>query len=180
MYFIILGIIIFILIFIMIELLLKNKFQFNIIRINEAENNIDILLLKKFHLLEKAIKIIEDSNSKYLEEGLSDKLIKLKNKNGDNFEMNKELDIIKANYKDLLELDSKLDSIEEITNINFEMIDIENELKAAKKYYNKYIVPYNKLVKMIPSNIIAKIYHYEIKQEYYDEKIVDLEILKEK
>lgn len=180
MYFIILGIVILILLFILIELLLKNRFQDNIIRINEAENNIDILLLKKLHLLDKAIKKIEDSDEKYINEGLSDKLIKLKNKNCDNFEMNKELDIIKANYKELLELDSKLETIEEIVNINFEMIDIENELKAAKKYYNKYIVPYNRLAKRFPSNIIAKLCHYDTKKEYFDEKIVDLEILKEK
>ena len=62
MYFIIFGIVIFILIFIIIEVVFYNKFQMARIRISEAENNIDILLQKKFQLLERAIKIIEEKS----------------------------------------------------------------------------------------------------------------------
>ena len=68
MYFVILGIIILVLIFLMVEVSFYNKFQMVRIRISEAENNIDILLQKKFQLLERAIKIIEDFDSKYQEE----------------------------------------------------------------------------------------------------------------
>ena len=180
MYFVILGIIILVLIFLMIEVSFYNKFQMVRIRISEAENNIDILLQKKFQLLERAIKIIEDFDSKYQEEEISTKLVKIKNKKVNNFELNKELEKMIAEYKSLLDLDSKVSEISSIININFELVEIDNELNAAKKYYNEHIVSYNKLIRSIPSNIVAKIYHYTVKDFYSDEKIEIFEILKEK
>lgn len=180
MYFVILGIIILLLIFIIIEVAFYNKFQMTRIRISEAENNIDILLQKKFQLLDRAIKIIEDTDTKYQEEGLYTKLVKIKNKKINNFELNKELEKIVAEYKSLLDLDSKLSEINSIVSINFEFIEVDNELNAAKKYYNEHIVSYNKLIRSVPSNIVAKLYHYHTKDFYSDEKIEIFEILKEK
>lgn len=180
MYFVILGIIVLFLMFLIIEVAFYNKFQMAIIRISEAENNIDILLEKKFQLLERSIKIIEDVDSKYQEDGISTRLIKIKNKKINNFELNKELEKIMAEYRSLLDLDSKISEIDSIININFELVEIDNELNAAKKYYNEHIVSYNRLIRSIPSNIVAKLYHYTIKDFYSDEKIEILEILKEK
>lgn len=180
MYFLILGLIILILLFFIIEVSFYNKFQMVRIRISEAENNIDILLQKKFQLLERAMKIIGDFDSKYQEDEISTKLVKIKNKKVNNFELNKELEKMIAEYKSLLDLDSKASEINSIININFELIEIDNELNAAKKYYNEHIVTYNKLIRSIPSNIVAKLYHYTVKDFYSDEKIEIFEILKEK
>lgn len=180
MLFIILGIIILVSIILIIEVSFYNKFQMTIIRISEAENNIDILLQKKFQLLERSIKIIEETDSKYQEDGLSTKLVKIKNKKINNFELNKELEKIVAEYRSLLDLESKLGEISGIININFELIEVDNELNAAKKYYNEHIVSYNNLIRCFPSNIVAKLYRYRTKDFYKDEKIEILEILKEK
>lgn len=180
MYFIGFGIIIFILVFIMVEVVFYNKFQMARIRISEAENNIDILLQKKFQLLERSIKIIEETNSRYQEDAISTKLLKIKNKKMNNFELNKELEKIISEYRSLLDLDFKMSSVQAIININFELIEIDNELIAAKKYYNEHIVYYNKLIRSIPSNIVAKLYHYSTKDFYSDEKFEIFEILKEK
>ena len=65
MVYIIGGTISIILIFILIEVIYYNRFQLIRIRISEAENNIEILLQKKFQLLERTIKIFVDYNSKY-------------------------------------------------------------------------------------------------------------------
>ena len=180
MYFVILGIIILVLVFIIIEVSFYNKFQMTRIRISEDENNIDILLQKKFQLLERSIKIIEDTDSKYQEDALSTKLVKIKNKKINNFELNKDLEKIVAEYRSLLDLDSKMSEVSSIININFELIEVDNELNAAKKYYNEHIVSYNKLIRSVPSNIVAKLYHYSTKDFYSDEKIEIFEILKEK
>ena len=180
MYFVVLGIIIFILIFIIIEVSFYNKFQMIRIRISEAENNIDILLQKKFQLLERTIKIIEEENSKYQDEGLLTDLVKIKNKKINNFMLNKELESIVAEYRSLLDLDSKLSEINSIRNINFELVEVDNELNAAKKYYNEHIIHYNKLIRCFPSNIVAKLYSYTTKDFYSDEKIEIFEILKQK
>ena len=180
MYYVVFGIVILILVFLIIEVNFYNQFQMARIRISEAENNIDNLLQKKFQLLERVVKIIEDADARYQEEDLSTKLVKLKNKKINNFELNNELEKILAQYRGLLDLDSKISEINGIVNLNFEIIDVDNELMAAKKYYNEHIVSYNKLVRSIPSNIVAKIYHYHNKDFYSDEKVEIFEILKKK
>ncbi len=180
MYYIIVGVLILILILFLIEVIYYNKFQMARIRISEAENNIDILLQKKLTLLERTAKIIEEFDPKYQEDQIFSGLLKIKNKNLNNFELNKELEKEMAEYKGLLDLESRLKEIENLNTINFDLTDIENDLVAAKKYYNDTIISYNKLVKCFPSNLVALIFHYSRKEFYADEKVEIFEILKEK
>ncbi len=180
MVYIIGGTISIILIFILIEVIYYNRFQLIRIRISEAENNIEILLQKKFQLLERTIKIFVDYNSKYDKDGYLDNLIKIKNKKINNFELNKELEKAIAEYKGLMDLDSGLREIESLRKINFELIEIDNDLNAAKKFYNDNIISYNKLIRCFPSNIVSKVYNYQMKDFYSDEKVEIFEILKEK
>lgn len=178
MYYIILAVVILVLLFLIVEVAFYNKFQIARIRISEAENNIDILLQKKLALLERTIKIIEEANDCYKEEQVLVNVIKIKNKKLNNFELNKELDKALAEYKGLLDLDSNLGEIESILNINYDLTDIDNDLMAAKKYYNDTIVSYNKLVRCFPSNIVGNIFKYKNKDFYSDEKQEVFEILK--
>ena len=53
--------------------------------------------------------------------------------------------------------------------INSSLNESETEIIALRKYYNDTITEYNKLVKKIPSNIVAKISKYKQKP-YYDGK----------
>ena len=85
-----------------------------------------------------------------------------------------------AEYKGLIDLDPKLNEIESLNHISFELIEIENDLNAAKNYYNDTIVAYNKLVKCLPSNFVAILFHYKRKDFYIDEKVEVFEILKKK
>lgn len=180
MYYAIFAIVVFCLLFLIIETNFYNKFQISRIRISEAENNIDILLQKKLILLERTIKIIEETDEKYKEEQVLLDIIKIKNKKLNNFELNKELDKALIEYRGLLDLDSRLSEIESIGQINYDLTNIENDLIAAKKYYNDTIVSYNKLVRCCPSNLVGKLFHYKSKDFYSDEKQEVFEILKKK
>ena len=180
MYYIVVGGITLLMIFIIVEISFYNKFQLLKIKISEALNNIDILFEKKFNLLERCISIIKDSNKKYKEDLLLDNLIKIKNQKIDRFDVNRELMIALRDYRSLLDLDKKLSNIESLKNINQELVDIDNDLNASKKYYNDNIVLYNNLVKCFPSSIVAKIFKYKKEDFFKEEKIETLEILKEK
>lgn len=178
MYYVIVAIITLIMIFIMIEISFYNKFQLLKIKISEAINNIDILFEKKFSLLERCINIIKDNNKKYKEDLILDNLVKIKNQKINRFDLNRELTIALRYYYSLLDLDTKLASIDSLKNINEDLIDIENDLNASKRYYNDNIVLYNNLVKCFPSSIVAKIFKYKKEQFFQEEKIETLEILK--
>ena len=180
MYYVIVAICALIMIFIMIEIGFYNQFQLLKIKISEAFNNIDILFEKKLNLLERTVTIIKENNKKYKDAQLLDNLVKIKNKKLSRFDLNHELTIALREYHSLLDLDKKLSEIEALKNINEDLIDIDNDLNAAKKYYNDNIVLYNNLVSSIPSSIVAYLFHYK-KEEFFKElKIETLEILKEK
>ena len=179
MYYVIVGIVALFLIFIMGEISFYNKFEFLKIKISEALNNIDILFEKKFSLLERCTNIIKENNKKYKEELILDNLCKIKNQKINRFDLNRELTIALRDYYALLDLDKKLAGIDLLKNINEELVDIDNDLNASKKYYNDNIVLYNNLVKCFPSNIIAKLFKYNKEEFFQEEKIETLEILKE-
>ena len=180
MYYVIVAICTLIMIFIMIEIGFYNQFQLLKIKISEAFNNIDILFEKKLNLLERTVTIIKENNKKYKDAQLLDNLVKIKNKKLSRFDLNHELTIALREYHSLLDLDKKLSEIEALKNINEDLIDIDNDLNAAKKYYNDNIVLYNNLVSSIPSSIVARLFHYKKEEFFKEEKIETLEILKEK
>ncbi len=179
-YYILFGIIIFILLVLILEVAFYNRFQVAKIRISEAENNIDILLQKKLVLLERVIKVIEEADKKYKEDQILINVIKLKNKKVNNFQLNEELDKALAEYKGLLDLDSKLKDIESLTSINYDLTNVDNDLIAAKKFYNRTIIAYNKLVQCFPSNLVGSFFKYKRKEFYSEEREEVYEILKKK
>lgn len=151
-----------------------NKFQVAIIKISEAEENINMLLNKKLELLIRINKFIEEKKAESKLVGIE----KIEHKNLNNFELNTELDkfnkkIIEiTDYsKEIVFEDNELSVIEELSQINIECL-------AAEKYYNDNVVLYNKLVKCFPSNIVGKICKYKIKDFYSNEKEEIFEILK--
>ena len=180
MYYVIVAICALIMIFIMIEIVFYNQFQILKKKISESFNNIDILFEKKLNLLERTVTIIKENNKKYKDAQLLDNLVKIKNKKLSRFDLNHELTIALREYHSLLDLDKKLSEIEALKNINEDLIDIDNDLNAAKKYYNDNIVLYNNLVSSIPSSIVAYLFHYKKEEFFKEEKIETLEILKEK
>ena len=179
MYYIIIGVAVVLAIFIMFEISFYNRFQMLKIKISEAFNSMDIAFEKKANLLERAINIIKENNKQYKEEILLDNLTKIKSKDIDRFTLNHELTLGFRDYKGLLDLDKSLAKIEALKGINEELINIDNDLNASKKYYNDNIVIYNKFVKCFPSNIVALIFHFKTLEFFKEEKIETLEILKE-
>jgi len=162
-----------ILIFIVISLILLwgahvyNKYQMIIIKINEAEANIDAILRKRFDLLNKSINIIKTNTD--LKEGILELIIKLRSKKISNFDLDRQLydainefNYYKENYK-------KLNSLDSFSKISESLEESEFEITALRKYYNETITEYNKMIKKIPSNIVALLLKYKEKT-YYDGK----------
>lgn len=151
-----------------------NKYQGYIIRLNEAEANIDTTLRKRFDLLNKSISVIKANTE--IEEEVLENIIKLRSRKLTNFDLDRQLyDAInefneyKEKYPDLMVSESfiKID-----TGIN----ETETEMYASRKYYNDIVTDYNKFVKAFPSNIVSKLCHASIKT-YFDGKDMNDDIL---
>lgn len=152
-----------------------NKYQSYIIRINEAEANIDTILRKRFDLLNKSINIIKSNTG---EDNVLEGIIKLRSRKLSNFDLDREL------YNSINEYIMFKEKYEVLkTNSDFLKIDIginetEAEIVALRRYYNDIITDYNKLARTFPSNIVGIITHNK-KRPYFDGKNMEDDIVKD-
>ncbi len=139
-----------------------NRFQENLIRINEVESDIDNVLRKRFDLLNKSISVIKkelpDENPMPIIEDLHSKKMS-------NFDLDRSL------YQAINEFDSYKSRIkdDEFQKIDGVLKETEAELLAYRKYYNDVTTDYNRLRHKFPSNLVAMICGYK-DRNYYDNK----------
>lgn len=154
-----------------------NKFRISIVKMEEAENNIDLFLQRKLDLLKRARQVIikELKLEEFLEQLDSSIIPDLSH-----FELN---DLLKKSYNELfqtLDENEKLFKSESLVHIIDDLNANEIDLVAAIKFYNDTVVTFNQLVVSFPSNIIRLFFGYRKKEFYNHEKREIYEILKEK
>ena len=146
---------------------LYNKFQTYIIRMNEAEANIDSTLRKRFDLLNKSINIIKTTTK--IEENIMENIENLRSQKLSNFDFDRKLYDLINEFNKYKELYPDLKQNDDFVRIDIELDESEAEIVAFRKYYNDIITNYNKLVHKFPTNIVALICHYSHKN-YFDGK----------
>lgn len=172
LYKIILLVIVIIAIFAFICIICKNKFDFAIIKIDEAESNIDIYLDKKLDLLKRASAIVKKALK--IKTFLDD-LEEVSDLN--HFEFN---DLLDDDYNELLikiDENDKLSKSKKLKEILDDLEDNEEDRIGTIKFYNDVVVVFNSLVKSFPSNIYGFFRGYKKKEFYNDEKKEIYEIL---
>lgn len=142
-----------------------NRIQDCIIRINEAEVNIDSVLRKRFDLLNKSISIIK--NVTETDDDVLDIIVKLRSRKITNFELDRSLYDAINEFNSYKEKYDKLKNCEEYLKIEINLFESESEIVALRKYYNDIITDYNKLITSLPANLIAMIKNYSVKA-YFD------------
>ena len=155
----------------------NNKFSFAIIRIEEAENNIEVLLHKKYDLLQRCCPIIiKELKVKDFLPDIGE--IKLEEIN--HFELN---DTLKKGYNELfktIDNNEKLLKSESLMAIMDDLEKNEIDLSAAQKFYNDAVIVFNKLILAFPSNIIGFFKGYKKKDFYNNEKREMFQILNDR
>ena len=149
-----------------------NHFQDYLIRINEAEVNIDAVLRKRFDLLNKSVGIIKNTTD--TEEQILEILEKIRSKKLNNFELDRHLYEAINEFHALKEKYPKLQNNKEFIKTEINLIESESGIVGLRKYYNDIITDYNKLVKNCPSNLVAILKGYKPK-DYFDGNNLDKE-----
>lgn len=167
---VILSVIIVVCLILIVLASIYNHFQDYIIRINEAEVNIDATLRKRFDLLNKSIGIIK-ANVKTDKEIL-EIIPKLRSQKLDNFDLDRGLYDAINEFHSIKERFPELQTCKEFIKIEINLMESESEIVGLRKYYNDIVTDYNKLVKSCPSNIIALMKSYKAKN-YFDGTNVD-------
>lgn len=173
---VILGCIVLVALIAIVFILYHNKFRISIVKMEEAENNIDLFLQRKLDLLKRAKQVIikELKLEDFLEQLDSDRINDL-----NHFELN---DLLKKSYNELfktLDDNEKLFKSESLAHIIEDLNTNEIDLVAAIKFYNDTVVTFNQLIVTFPSNIIRLFFGYRKKEFYNHEKREIYEILKD-
>jgi LemA protein len=156
--------------------IISNKFQLTIIKIDKAEEDINIYLDKKKELLNRTVPIIKkELKTKEFLENLNDY-----NEELNNFEKH---NLLKNIYNELfktLDEHEKLLKSDSLVKILEELNDNEEDIIGAIKYYNDSVVEFNQLVVSFPSKLIAIFKKYKKLEFYNNEKREIFEILNQK
>lgn len=177
MFYTILGIIVAISVLLTIITIFYNKFRYTIIKIDEAENNIGVLLTKKAELLNRTRPIIKKELK--LDEFLDD-LEFIENSNINHFDLNSSLKDCHFQLTKTIDEHDKLLKSDVLVSIIEEINSNEEAIQGSIKYYNDSVVSFNKLVCSFPSNIVAFLWRYKRKEFYNNEQKEMYEILNEK
>lgn len=146
---------------------LFNSFQNYIIRMNEAEANIDSTLRKRFDLLNKSVTIIKTTAK--IEDNIMEDIENLRSQKLSNFDFDRKLYDLINEFNKYKELYPELKQNDTFVTIDIELSESEAEIVAFRKYYNDIVTDFNKLIHRFPSNIVAVICRYKHKN-YFDGK----------
>ena len=169
MIYLILGLVLLVILLLVINFLYyKNKFNFYFLKVEEADNNIELILEKKTEILLKIAKIIDKDMEKELEE--------LKKK-----EISKHqcyIELSSLGNKLLKEADAEeYESNKKLNNLIGRFDDNECDLKGSLKYYNDNAVEINNYIHKFPSNIVSLFSHFKELDIYKIEKRESFAIL---
>ncbi len=161
---VILVLVVIIAILVITYIAIYNKIQKYIIRIQEAETEIDEAIRKRHDLLlsmEKEINSLTEVKENNFEDFASNKM--------SNFEADRKLTKIKDTFRKIKEdFTDNLDT-DNYRSLSTELKIVEEKSDAAKAYYNKFTTSLNMLIKKFPSNIVARIHKIE-EHLYFDNK----------
>lgn len=177
MLYLFLGIIILILIIFVTATIYYNKFRFAIIKIDEAENNIDVLFEKKIELLERTRPIIK---KELKTDNFLDDIEFLNESEINHFEMNLSLKKLHEELNKVLDNNEKLFKSEALISIIEEINNNDDAILGSTKFYNDNVVIFNQLIGTFPSNVIGLFCRYKRKDFYNNEKKEMYEILNDK
>lgn len=162
MIYLIIGLVLLVILLLVINFLYyKNKFNFYFLKVEEADNNIELILEKKIEILLKIAKIIDKDMEKELEE--------FKKKEISKHQCYVELSSL--GNKLLKEADAEeYESNKKLNNLIGRFDDNECDLKGSLKYYNDNAVEINNYIHKFPSNIVSLFSHFKELDIYKIEK----------
>ncbi len=169
MIYLIIGLVLLVILLLVINFLYyKNKFNFYFLKVEEANNNIELILEKKIEILLKIAKIIDKDMEKELEEFKKKEISKHQCY----------IELSSLGNKLLKEADAEeYESNKKISNLIERFDDNECDLKGVLKYYNDNAVEINNYIHKFPSNIVSLFSHFKELDIYKIEKRESFAIL---
>ncbi|MBQ6841165.1 MAG: LemA family protein [Bacilli bacterium] len=155
---------------IIVSFIMYNSFVNADNRVKEAFSTMDVYLKKRWDLIPNLVEVVK-GYAKHEKETLTE-VINLRNNNYDNMSNKEKLDINTKLAEDiskimmLAEAYPELKANENFLNLSKELTEVEDEIANSRKYYNATVRIFNNKVEMFPSNIVAKVMKFKVKDMF--------------
>lgn len=139
-------------------------------KVTEAFATMDVYLKKRWDLIPNLIEIVK-GYAKHEKETL-DSIIDLRNNAYDNISMNEKISANEtlanglSKIMMLAEAYPDLKANQNFLDLSSKLAKIEEDIANARKYYNAVVRIFNDKVQMFPSNLLARILGYRVKQMF--------------
>jgi LemA protein len=139
-------------------------------QVREAFATMDVYLKKRWDLIPNIVECVK-GYAKHEKDTLEE-VVELRGKVYNKMNDSKKVDVNNTLSQDLSKLMALAESYPDLkANENFKKLSedlssIEDEIANSRKYYNATVRIYNNKVQMFPSNIIAKIFDYQVQKMF--------------
>ena len=150
-------------------------------RVRDQWSQIDVQLKRRFDLIPNLVNTVK-GYAKHESETL-DAVIKARNTYSSAVDKNDKMEANQELTKAVSKLFALAESYPDLkTNTNFlelqgELQDTENKIAMARQFYNDTVLTYNNKVEVIPSNIVAKLFHFA-KETFFEANETERENVK--
>ncbi len=164
------GILIAIIVLVLVVIVMYNSLISKVNQIKNAEGALDATLKQRYDLLPNLVEVAKQYMDH--EDKMFTKIIELRSRaqNANSFsekiEANKEIDKSIKNIMMNVENYPTLLSNQNFVKLQEAMVDLENNIAAARRFYNTSVVNYNDSIQMIPGNLLAPMMGLKIKEIY--------------
>ena len=170
----ILIILAFLALYAILHILIYNKMQFYLTKIDNVEGMIDEVLREKYDLLLKLDKAIKDAlkdKNDYVKD-----LKELKKAKVSNFEMQRKLTEAESLLENIYYDHEELEKKNNFKKIFSDLKKVDEKLMAGISYYNKNTSVFNNYLRKFPNNIVAKIHKIKVKTFFDGKDMTDNDI----
>lgn len=153
-------------------------------RVKEAYSDIQVQMKRRYDLIPNLVETVRGyatHESQTLEKVIQARNMAMAPKNSLQEQAQAE-NFLSGTLKSLFAVSEKypeLKANEQFMKLQFELIDTEDKIKAARRFYNTNVLALNNKIEMFPSNIIAGMFSFT-KQEFFELEESEAEAVKKR
>ncbi len=136
-------------------------------QVKEAFSTMDVYLKKRWDLIPNVVEIVK-GYAKHEEEALKE-IVNLRNvpyekmNDSTKVDVNNKISQRLGKIMAIVENYPELKANESFKDLSKQLVQVEDDIANARKYYNGAVRVYNNKIEMFPSNVFAKLFGYKSK-----------------
>lgn len=136
-------------------------------QVKEAFSTMDVYLKKRWDLIPNVVEVVK-GYAKHEEEALKE-IVNLRNASYEKMNDSTKVDVNNkisqrlGKIMAIVENYPELKANESFKDLSKQLVQVEDDIANARKYYNGAVRVYNNKIEMFPSNVFAKLFGYKSK-----------------